>query len=60
MGAGEIAMLGVAGLLSVVAGGVVAYVSPRYPAHIEALETATGFLLIAGFALAACGLPTIL
>ncbi len=53
-------MLGVAGLLSVVAGGVVAYVSPRYPAHIEALETATGFLLIAGFALAACGLPTIL
>jgi hypothetical protein len=53
-------MLGLAGLLSVAAGGVVAYLSPRYPTHIEALETVTGLLLIAGFALAACGLPTIL
>jgi hypothetical protein len=53
-------MLGLAGLLSVSAGGVVAYLSPRFPGHIEALETATGVLLIVGFALAACGLPTIL
>jgi hypothetical protein len=53
-------MLGLVGLLSVVAGGIVAYLSPRFPAHIEALETATGLLLIAGFALVACNLPTIL
>ncbi|HEX4410845.1 MAG TPA: hypothetical protein VH206_18910 [Xanthobacteraceae bacterium] len=53
-------MLGLAGLLSVAAGGVVAYLSPRFPAHLEALETATGLLLITGFALTACGLPTIL
>ena len=53
-------MLGLAGLLSVTAGGIIAYLSPRFPAHIEALETATGVLLIAGFVLAAWGLPTIL
>ena len=53
-------MLGFAGLLSVTAGGVIAYLSPRFPAHIEMLETATGFLLIAGFALVGCGLPTLL
>jgi hypothetical protein len=54
------AMLGLAGLLSLMAGGIVAYVSPRFPAHIEMLETATGFLLIAGFAFVGYGMPTIL
>jgi hypothetical protein len=53
-------MIGLAGLLSVAAGGAIAYLSPRFPAHIEMLETATGLLLIAGFALAGCGLPTLL
>ena len=42
-------MIGIAGLLSVMAGGVVAYVAERFPAHIEALETAAGVLLIGGF-----------
>jgi hypothetical protein len=53
-------MLGFAGLLSVTAGGVIAYLSPRFPTHIEICETATGLLLIAGFGLVACGLPTFL
>jgi hypothetical protein len=53
-------MLGLAGLVSVLAGGVVAYMSPRYPAHIEIFETATGLLLLVGFALVAWDMPTIL
>ena len=53
------AMVGVAGLLSVMAGGVVAYLSPRFPAQIETFETAAGILLIAGFALTSCALPMI-
>ena len=52
-------MVGVAGLLSVMAGGVVAYLSPRFPAQIETLETATGILLIAGLALTSRALPMI-
>jgi hypothetical protein len=53
-------MIGIAGLCSMMAAGVVAYLSPRFPAQIEALETAVGILVIAGFALVACALPTII
>jgi hypothetical protein len=53
-------MLGIAGLLSVVAGGVVAYFAERFPEYIEVLETAAGVLLIGGFALAAWAIPAIL
>jgi hypothetical protein len=53
-------MFGLAGLLSVALGGVIAYLSPRFPACIEVLETATGLLLLFGFALVAYGMPTIL
>jgi hypothetical protein len=53
-------MLGLAGSLSVMAGGVIACLSARFPAHIEALETAAGIMLIGGFALASCAFPAML
>ena len=52
-------MVGVAGLLSIMAGSVTAYMSPRFPAQIETLGTAAGILLIAGLALTSCALPMI-
>jgi len=53
-------MLGIAGLLGVIAGGVIAYFAERFPAHIEALETAAGVMIIGGFAVAACALPALI
>ena len=50
-------MLGFAGLISVMVGGMIAYVAERFPAHIELLQTAGGLLLIAGFGLVGCALP---
>ena len=38
----------------------IAYLAKRFPAHIEALETGAGALLLGGLALASCGLPVIL
>jgi len=52
-------MAGAVGLLSVAVGAVVASLSDRFPAHVEALETGAGFLLISGFALAGLALPAI-
>jgi hypothetical protein len=48
------------GLVSVVVGAVVAYASERFPAHVEALETGAGFLLISGVALSTYALPAVL
>ena len=53
-------MVGIAGLLSVVAGAVVAYLSERWPARIEVLEATAGVMIIAGFSLAGCSLPAII
>jgi len=47
------------GLLSVVTGTVIACLSKRFPARIEALETGAGLLLIAGFALIGFTLPAL-
>jgi hypothetical protein len=58
--AGEKAVVGILGLLSVMTGAVVAYLAKRFPAHIEALETGAGALLLGGLALASCGLPIII
>jgi hypothetical protein len=52
-------LLGIGGLVGAMAGGLIAYFAPRFPAHIEALETAAGFLVIGGFSLATCALPTL-
>jgi hypothetical protein len=56
----ENAVVGILGLLSVMTGAVVAYLATRFPAHVEALETGAGALLLGGLALASCGLPVIL
>jgi hypothetical protein len=60
MGLREKAVVGILGLLSVMTGAVVAYLAKRSPAHIEALETGAGALLLGGLALASSGLPIIL
>jgi hypothetical protein len=51
-------MTGVVGLLSVIVGAVAACAADRYPAHIEALETAAGILVLGGFAVAGYALST--
>jgi hypothetical protein len=51
-------MISVVGLLSVIVGSAAAYVSDRYPTHIEALETVAGILVLGGFAVAGYGLST--
>jgi hypothetical protein len=55
-----VAMLGIAGLLSVLAGGALAYFAERLPAQIELLETAAGVLVLGGFALAGYAMPAII
>ena len=57
-------MVGAVGLLSVTVGAVVespriARRSIRFPAHVVALETGAGILLIGGFALTSSALPVI-
>ena len=47
-------MVGAVGLLSVVGRGRCCLLSGRFPAHIEALETSAGVLLIGGLALTSC------
>ena len=53
-------MAGAVGLLSVMIGAVVACTSERFPAHVEAIETGAGFLLLSGLALTGFALPPIL
>jgi hypothetical protein len=53
-------MVAALGLLGVTVGAAVAYLSGRFPAHAEALETGAGAMLIAGFALASYVLPAII
>jgi len=53
-------MIAAISLVSVVLGAAVAYAAERYPAHIEALETGAGVLLVGGFALLGSGLPIVL
>ena len=53
-------MVGVAGLLIVTIGSVVACLAQRLPAHVETVETAAGFLLLGGFALIGCALPVMI
>jgi hypothetical protein len=60
----ETALVAILGLLSAIIGSAAAYSAQRFPAyagaHVEALETGAGMLLIGGLALAACGLPVVL
>ena len=54
-----IMMLGFAGLICVIAGGVIAYFAERYPARIDLLQTIGGLLLIAGFSLVSWNWPAL-
>jgi hypothetical protein len=51
-------MMGVGGLLSVMVGAVVACAADRFPAHVEALETVAGIMVLGGFAVAGYALST--
>jgi hypothetical protein len=53
-------MFGFAGLISVVIGGVTAYVAERFPGYVEVLQTIGGLLLIVGFGLVSSNLPAII
>ena len=53
-------MVVILGLLSVMTGAAVAYFAKHFPAHIEALQTGAGALLLGGLALASYGLPVII
>jgi len=53
-------MIAVASVISVVLGASIAYAAGRFPAHVEALETGAGVLLIGGLALMGTGLPVLL
>jgi hypothetical protein len=53
-------MVAAISVISVVLGAGVAYFADRYPAHVEALETGAGVLLIGGLALLGSGLPVVL
>jgi len=53
-------MVGAAGLFIATIGSVAACMARRFPAHVEAVETTAGFLLLGGFALIGCALPAII
>ena len=53
-------MLGFAGLVGVMIGGVTAYVAEHFPAYVEVLQTIGGLLLIVGFGLIASNLPVVI
>ena len=50
-------MLGAVSLISVVVGAAAAAIAERFPAYVEAIETAAGVLLIGGIALVGASLP---
>jgi hypothetical protein len=52
-------MVALLSLVSVTAGAAAAYYAGRFPAHVEAIETAAGVLLIGGLALLGSALPGI-
>jgi hypothetical protein len=53
-------MFGFAGLITVIIGGVLAYVAERYPGRTELLQTTGGLLLITGFGLVGWSWPAII
>jgi hypothetical protein len=53
-------MAGAAGLFIATIGTIAACLARRFPAYMEAVETAAGFLLLGGFALMGCALPAMI
>jgi hypothetical protein len=56
----ERSMVGALSLIGIVLGAAAAYFADRFPAHIEAIETSAGVLLIGGMALLGSALPAVL
>lgn len=52
-------MIAAISLLSVIAGATGATLAARFPGYVEKIETGAGFLIIGGFALLGCSLPTL-
>ena len=52
-------MFALLSVISVTGGAAAAYYADRFPAHVEAIETAAGALLIGGLALLGSALPAI-
>lgn len=50
-------MLWFSGLVSVIVGGVTAYIADRFPPYTETLQTAGGLLLIVGLGVFSANLP---
>jgi hypothetical protein len=46
--------------IGIVGGSAAAYFAHRFPAHMEAIETGAGVLLIGGLMLLGAGLPAVL
>ena len=53
-------MIGIVSLIGIVLGTAAACVADRFPAHIEAIQTGAGVLLIGGLALLGSALPMVL
>jgi hypothetical protein len=53
-------MVAALSLIGIVLGAATAYFAERFPAHIEAIETSAGVLLIGGLALLGSALPAVL
>jgi hypothetical protein len=53
-------MIGVVSLIGIVFGTAAACVADRFPAHVEAIQTGAGVLLIGGLALLGSALPMVL
>jgi hypothetical protein len=53
-------LVGALSLIGIVLGAMAAYFADRFPAHIEAIETGAGVLLIGGLALLGSALPAII
>jgi hypothetical protein len=50
-------MLGYTGLVSVIIGGITAYVAERFPSYVDVLQTIGGLLLVVGFVLVGSNMP---
>jgi len=59
-GALEIEMIALVGLLGIALGTAAACTARRFPAHVEAMQTGAGLLLIGGLMLTGCALPVLL
>ena len=53
-------MIAAMSLIAILCGTVATYFADRFPAHVEAVQTGAGALLIGGLALLGSALPAVL